>query len=281
VIKELDASLETLLTSEAATGSELAAATISFSVPDEDWRGAGTGLDLDIYLYQISENRDLRSNERRYRPQVGGGVDVDPFPTRVECCYLITAWNKADDTGGEDRELQEHRLLSQVLYALLRNPTMPITYMTAPLVAAQELTLPVITAQLDGAGTTADFWTGLGTYLRPSVTCKVTLALELGRSFRAAEVTLVHTRVNGEMKALLAGRVWDSGTPRSPVAGAWVRVVETGELAVTDVGGEFLLEHIAAGTYTLVVRAPGFQEGGGGVNVPAPDGQYDVTLAPL
>jgi hypothetical protein len=61
-----------------------------------------------------------------------------------------------------------------------------------------------------------------------------------------------------------------------------VRVVETGQTVVTDDSGCFVLAHLPGGPVTLAVRAVGFQEGTPTqVQVPRPDGVYDLTLTPL
>ena len=41
---------------------------------------------------------------------------------RVDCSYLITAWSSESSTS---RALDEHRLLSEVMRALLRHPALP------------------------------------------------------------------------------------------------------------------------------------------------------------
>lgn len=279
MIRDLDQSLAAMLAGEAATGSELAGARLSFAVPDQRWRGQGTGLELDVYLYRVQENRDLRSNERRRRVQ-GGVVVEERAPARVECSYLLTAWNKAQPVSGVEQEGPEHRLLSQALDVLLRNPEVPRRYLTGRLAAGAEP--PLVSARADGVGASADFWTGLGSYLRPSVTCQVTLAFTAPEAAGGPPVTTVRTTVGeGEARFAIGGTVRDSRPPAAGIPGAWVRIAETGTTVVTDGDGRFRLARLTAGTYTLAVRAVGFREGGGGVAVPSPAGIYDVTLAPL
>ena len=77
----------------------------------------------------------------------------------------------------------------------------------------------------------------------------------------------------------IGGTVRDSN--KHALASAWVRVTETGQTYVTDEEGQFLISQIVAGNYILTVRAVGFQEGGRSIQVPQPDGLYDVSLTPL
>lgn len=279
MIHDLDVSLRAFLQGEAPAGSELASAEITFAVPDKAWRGSGAGLDLDVYLFRVTENRELRSNERRLRYGPGGSVATEPAPARVECSYLITAWNKAADTSVE-RELQEHRLLGQVMYVLLRNPTIPDAYRQG-LIAGQEIPPPMVSAQPgDEAAGAPEFWSALETHVRPSILCRVTLAMDLARSFEGAFARTIQVGVGADELFTIGGIVF-TGTPLEPVAGAWIRVDETGRVYASDRAGKFRIERLARGSYTLTVRAVGFQEAVGTIDVPQLDGGYDVTLVPL
>lgn len=278
MIQDLDISLEALLTGEAPTGSELAGATISFAVPDKDWRAVGTGLELNIYLYRIAENRELRSNERRRVHNPDGSMTLVDFPVRVECTYLITAWNKGAEIPGVEKEKQEHRLLSQVLMVLFRNPTLPRTYLTG-LIASPELDVPMISAQAGDDGASPDFWSGLETYVRPSIHCRVTLELPLGLDVTGMPVTTINTRVGEEQVFVIAGTVRNDSVPaKPPVADAWVRLDPSGRIFTTDLQGRFVIEGVPAGNHNLTVRAVGFQQGTRAITVP--DGPYDLSLVP-
>lgn len=284
MIKDLSNSLKAFLKREAATGSELAAATISLGAPNADWRGQGGGLVLDVYLYQVTENRELRTNERRLRPNLDGTTTTEQAPARVECAYVISAWNFATAGTGttSEPEEQEHRLLSQALAVLLRNPTVPRSYLVG--LAAQVLDLPVVTAEPGtGIGTSGEYWGSFETYLRPTIDCRVTLALDLKRDLTGRTVTTVGVRhAPDEARYLIGGVVRAATAAAPPVPGAWVRIVETGRTVVTDELGRFVAGHVPGGAITLVARAVGYQQGQPiSTQVPQPDGGYDLTLTPL
>jgi hypothetical protein len=65
---------------------------VRFQPPDDDWRTAVTNLQvngqpanaLNVYLVDLRENRELRSNERR-RSVTNGIVSDEPAPTRIDC----------------------------------------------------------------------------------------------------------------------------------------------------------------------------------------------------
>lgn len=278
MIQDLDTSLENLLTGEAIPGTELAGANISFAVPDKDWRAVGSGLELDAYLYRIAENRELRSNERRRVQHADGTVTVVDFPVRVECTYLITAWNKGAEIPGVEKEKQEHRLLSQVLMVLFRNPVLPRPYLTG-LIANPELDLPMISAQAGDDGASPDFWSGLETYVRPSIHCRVTLEMPLALDVTAVQVTTLRGQLGGEELFIIGGTIRDGSLPHQPpIADAWVRLDPGGRVFTTDREGRFVIERVPAGNHNLTVRAVGFQQGIRAITVP--DGPYDVFLVP-
>lgn len=278
MIQDLDVSLESLLTNEAPPGSELAGATISFAVPDKDWRSVGTGLELNVYLYRIAENRELRSTERRRMNNPDGSLTIIDFPVRIECTYLITAWSKGAEIPGVEKELQEHRLLSQVLFVLFRNPTLPRPYLTG-IIANPELDVPMISAQAGDDGASPDFWSGLETYVRPSIHCRITLEMPLGLDVSGMPVTTVNPRVGGEELFIIGGTVRDRNVPsRPPIADAWVRLDPGNRITTTDRQGRFVFDRVAAGNHNLTVRAVGFQQGT--LAIAVPDGPYDLQLVP-
>jgi hypothetical protein len=298
VIANLNASLKAFLQGEATPGSELAGSTISFSAPTKDWRAAAAGLLLDVYLYQVVENRELRSNERRFVRATDGSITREPFPARIECTYLITAWNKEQPPAGgglaAEPEHKEHRLLSQVLYVLMRNATLPRGYWV-PGLSSQLLDLPMISAHPDTATAgMPDFWTGLETYLRPAINCRITLSLDLKLSVIGPMVTTTVVgvgvavppdridRMTSDELYLVGGIVRSTGPNTPAIAAAWVRIDQTGQFTTTDADGRFVLEHLAPGAYSLTVGAAGFQAGGGPVSVPQlPSGSFDVSLVPI
>lgn len=278
MIRDLDDSVKAMLTGEAATGSELKSVPISFAVPDTTWRGQTNTLALNAYLYEIGQNRELRSNERRMRVQNGNAM-VEPYPARVQCTYLITAWNLATAVSGVEQVLQEHRLLSQVLAVVLRNPVIPRKYLKG-LLAGQEMDVPLVSTEEGGPAISSDFWTGLDTPVRPALACRVTIALKATKEVSGPMMTSARVAANGDERIVIGGTVFDENSSDA-LAGAWVRLDETGAEAITDGGGRFRFDGLAPGAYTLTARAPGYKDGGGPVTVPAPSGLYDLKLDPL
>src|SRR5690606_29327792 len=103
----------------ALLAQELAAAyknfsqdNVSFVTPDAEFRNqGGTSVSLNLFLYDVRENWELRSNEVQIAQQNGTFTGQRP-PARVDCSYLITAWSPEKGPSGI---AAEHRLLGQVM----------------------------------------------------------------------------------------------------------------------------------------------------------------------
>jgi hypothetical protein len=281
MIRDLSLALRAIL-AQPGLPRELAEAQIVFDRPTEPFAPSPTAVDL--FLYDIRENVDLRSNEPIVE-RFNGQARIHRPPLRVACSYLVTAW----PTGDEETALQEHRLLSQVLAVLSRYPTIPQKFLNGKLVG-QEPPLPMMTAQTSGLQNPAEFWTAIGNKLRASLTVTVTIAIPVLQPEDAAIV--ISREVALEQRDLpltretffhIGGRVTDAAG--APVAGATVTLVESGlpaiqrGLTTTDAHGRYRFGGLSAGPYHIRVQsAAGVAEVD--VTVPAPaDSNYDVQLA--
>jgi hypothetical protein len=175
MIRDLDATLEQLLTTAAPEGSELAGADISFELPDADWRASVDTLTVNCYLYDIRENLQLRTNQPLLQRSPDGTAAARRMPpARIDCAYCITAWSPATT----ESVLEEHRLLSQVLRVLLQNRTIPAEVLQGSLVG-QIPPYPTVIASPDGVKNQPEFWGALDQQLKPSLNYVVTLAMML------------------------------------------------------------------------------------------------------
>jgi Pvc16 N-terminal domain/Carboxypeptidase regulatory-like domain len=263
---------------------ELAAAQIVFDRPAGTFSPGQTAIDL--FLYDIRENMELRSNEPRYE-RLNGQTRIHRPPMRVACSYLVTAW----PVGGTDLEMQEHRLLSQVMQVLSRYPKIPAPFLRGKLVG-QEPPLPMMTAQTDGLREPAEFWTAIGNKLRPSLTVTATIGMEVFPPEAPPPFTVTtavirlgkRTGPDEEVISLptqltsfwIGGRVTDAGN--APVADAFVTLVGTGLAARTGADGNYTLGSILAGAYTLRAQS-GATTTDVNITIPASAGSnYNVQL---
>ena len=282
MIQDLSETLRAILDDPSLSGPfpELAAAQVVFDRPSEQFQPAQSTLDL--FLYDVRENRALRSNEPLVERR-GGEALIRRPPLRVACTYLLTAWA----VGGAEPVLQEQRLLSQALQVLSRYPTIPQGFLRGSLVG-QEPPLPLVKAQPDGLKEPSEFWTAIGNKLRPSLTLTATIALDVFPEETAPlaasrELRIGESDAGGGLKEAgredyftIGGRVTDAAG--AGIAGASVVVVERGLAARTDAAGRYALGTLPAGTYTLRARA-GSQDRSITVTVPAESGaSYNVQL---
>lgn len=91
MINDLDKTLEELLKQELP--QELVSqVTISFATPDDQFPPSSVSLPaIDLFLYDLRENLELRSNEWIVERHSNGMAFKKRPPVRVECSYLITA----------------------------------------------------------------------------------------------------------------------------------------------------------------------------------------------
>lgn len=275
MIHEVTESLETFL-KQPGLDPPLRDAAIRFDRPTDPYSLDQTTVNL--YLFEVRENVELRSNEPVTR-RVNGQTLVEPPPYRVSCVYLVTAW----PVDGADLDKQEHRLLAQVLQMFAGTPTIPADFLTANL-KLQEPPLPLVVLQPDGVRNPAEFWAAIGNRIKPSLLVSVTVSLAV---FPIADYPTVITsemRLENHPSGVpldppffrIGGVITDAGS--NPVDNAAVRVVERSRSTLTDKDGKFTLSAIPAGAFTLRVTA-GAITTDKAITVPAPlNNNYDVQL---
>jgi len=282
MIDDLSRTLESLLDDPAlgAEFPELFAANVVFERPDDTFTPQAPAS-LDLFLYDIRENLELRNNEPVVE-RVGGQVVIHKPPRRIDCSYLVTAW----PTGGPPPlTFPEQRLLGQALQVLGRHPTIPAAFLQGSLVG-QEPSLPMMAPQIDGLKSPADFWTAMGNELRASFTVTVTISLALSPDVTGPAVSTVENRLDLGASAVagheyrIGGRVLEMGTG-NPIGGAEVLLVPTGQTATTNPLGQFTFGMLSSGNYTLEVTHSGFADASKAIVVPgaSPTG-YDVEMSP-
>ena len=162
---------------------------ISFATPDDQFPPQSVTLPaIDLFLYDIRENLELRSNEvvidRR-----GDGTATRTRPSlRVDLSYLITAWPSASvPNPAED----EHRLLGEAMRVLLRYRTIPEEVLQGEL-QGQMPALPVSSLQPGRLQSMGEFWQAVGGKPKAALNYQVTLSVAVAAP---EEVRLVTDKV--------------------------------------------------------------------------------------
>ena len=184
MLQDLDATLKAMLQHELPRplNDQIA---ISFDTPDDQFPPpAVTPPAIDLFLYDVRENRDLRSNDWSVQRESDGTARRSMPLVRVDCSYLITAW---PSTSTPNRSADEHRLLSEVMQVLLRFPTLPEYYQQG-ILTIQELPLPTAVLQPGHLQSLGEFWQALGGKPKAALNYTVTIAVP---PFASVDVPLV------------------------------------------------------------------------------------------
>lgn len=276
---------------------------VRFQPPDEDWRtyvstltvGGLPANALNIYLFDLRENRRLRSNARE-RLVDNGIASEQAAPNRVDCHYVISAWSPASLTPATEPTLDEHALLYEALAVLMQHAPLNASRIYLPaspeLAAVPELIraadLPTDIAPAEGFGKLSEFWGGMDADARwkPVIYLVVTLPvlllpeivgpLVITKQIRLEAIDLPGTQ---QIWFQIAGTVRDGNTA-DPIPGADVSLVELVLESVTDENGRFTLTMIPAGAYTLRATLGATTVDQAVVVPTAVANGYDVTFVP-
>jgi hypothetical protein len=190
MIDALDATLRELLREELPSSIRDQVA-ITFAPPTDQFIPAqNTPLPaIDLFLYDIRENMDLRSNDFVDQRSSSGAVKRRLPLVRVDCSYLITAWPR---TTAVDSAEDEHRLLSATMLALLRHRTLPSVLLQGML-RSQELPLPAATLQPGRLQSLGEFWQALGGKPKAALNYTVTVAVQPADEYQVPLTTVGRT----------------------------------------------------------------------------------------
>ena len=267
---------------------QLGEAEIEFARPVKDFKPKPPQT-ICLFLYDIKENRELRVNQP-VRVNHNGHPSIERPPLRVDCSYLVTAWpaeatiaevNSMDQETAGDMDLLEQLLLSQVLQVFARYPVIPLDMLQGKLAnPEQEYLPPMITARAEGLNNISEFWTAIGSNLRPSLNVRVTISMQVAApSVEAKPVTERILRDDNPARLDIAGHVKDD--KGAPVAGVRVAIEELGLSTISAQDGAFSFSQIPIGEYSLRVNwrtGEGVKSKSAEINVPAAAGAYDVEL---
>lgn len=179
MLDDLDRTLRALLGVELP---DLPPDHVYFEAPGADF--TPTVPAVDLFLYDVRENRELRDNDWQLDRTGNGQVSKQRAPRRVDCSYLVTAW--AGDSASE------HLLLGRVLTGLLRNPVIAGDVPQGTL-AGQHLPVTILEPSLlSGIG---EFWQAMGNKPRAAMNLTVTVAVSTSSPVTTPEVRTPVIRV--------------------------------------------------------------------------------------
>jgi hypothetical protein len=188
MIDDLDKTIAALLRhpSHGLPSSLAEQVQISFATPDDQFPPQSVTLPaVDLFLYDVRENLDLRSNEVFVERRSDGTATTTRAPVRVDFSYLVTAWSSE---SVPDRAQDEHRLLGEVMLTLLRHRHLPIDVLQGVL-ATQEPPLPASALQPGRLQSLGEFWQALGGKPKAALNYSITVSVDLSVPQEARLVT--------------------------------------------------------------------------------------------
>jgi hypothetical protein len=174
MIDDLDRTLEELLKRDLPQ-TLVEQVAISFDTPDDQFPPTSVTLPaIDIFLYDVRENLELRSNEWIVARNGDGATTKQRPPVRVDCSYLVTAWaSESSTTPAPD----EHHLLGEVMKVLLRHSTLPAAILQGGLLG-QQPPLPAAVLQPGRLQSLGEFWQALGGKPKAALNYTVTIGVQ-------------------------------------------------------------------------------------------------------
>lgn len=271
MLAELDEAIRRLLLQHGDL--DPAEVDIRFEIPDREWAATISKPTINLYLYDIHENRQLRGTEWQTQRDGVNAAHIRRNPWRIDVAYLITAWTKAVE--------DEHRLLWHVLATLFRFPSIPGDLLNGAL-GEFEGDIPTSIGQPESTlRSPGEFWSALDNKLKPSLNYIVTLPLDTQYTRLAPLVFGARYGVEPMPSHPLPGTADISGVVRGAdgrgLGAARVFFTGTNQKVTTDREGRYSFRGVPHGVHAVAVGILGERPQEFTLTVPA-DG-YDLTLA--
>jgi hypothetical protein len=271
MIGELDETLKQILIKKGKL--EPAEIDVKFDTPDREWSASLSKPTVNLYLYDMRENHELRATDWTVEKSGNGMATKRKNAKRINLSYLVTVWTK----NIED----QHRLLWRVMLTLFQYPTIPQELLTGQL-AEQKYLVITSTAQPDGLfNSPADFWAALDNEIKPSFNYVATVPMDLDI---ASTSTIVSTRTfslkspdtAAEQMIGITGILHLKGKPEKVIAEAIIVAQEANMTARTNELGQYAFQRIPAGKHTIRIILPDKQTRELTINVPS--ASYDLAV---
>jgi hypothetical protein len=268
----LDETIRTLLDSKWGAGPP-AKPEFFFTVPNEKWQADvttnGAKMRLNIYMYEMRENRDWRRAplDPTPLPLPDRRVVFSRPPVYLDCHFLISAWSPAEDSTLLNPIEDEHATLARALRILYQNPEVVPSVLgvngAGPVFDDGAVVLTV--APPETPRVLNDFWSTMKLPWRPAIQLVAMAPLDLvtdsAPSTRVITLIKKHAFVGsppGEEWIQIGGWVVDGNNADKPVPGATIRHVDTSRVVTADDEGRWVMTGLQAGNHTFVGSAAGF-----------------------
>lgn len=169
--KTLKALLELQLPSDLLSGNTNLTERITFDSPTTEY---GKRPSVNLFLYDVRENLDLRNTVGSFDRQNGLTAIKKRPPARVDCSYMITAWGPAGSSLQD--LLEEHKILGEVMKVLLRFPSLPAEVLQGSLVG-QDPPVRLLSLRPGHFQNPGDFWQAMGGNPKAALNYTITISV--------------------------------------------------------------------------------------------------------
>ncbi|MDQ6603214.1 MAG: Pvc16 family protein [Chloroflexota bacterium] len=245
---------------------------IRFEAPRREWVDRLMRPAINLYLFDVQENVNQRSNAMESRVVNGRSVRQMP-PRQIDLRYMVSALTS--------EITDEHLLLWRTLSVLMKYRELPDEILPEALRGVSP-TIKTQVAQPDEAIHMTQIWGGLNADVRPALCYVVTAPLDLDISLEAPLVltrTFRYTRLPDaaatDADTQIGGTVRDRAG--EPVAGVTIRAQGSAAAdSISDGQGQFTIRHAVPGPITLDIAGPdGTRQS---VTLDVPSDAYDIII---
>ncbi|MFK7805048.1 MAG: Pvc16 family protein, partial [Anaerolineae bacterium] len=221
---------------------------IEFDQPKREWSARLSRPTVNLYLYDIRENAQLRNFQPQYAANGITSAARKRPPIRVDCQYIVTAW--ATDI------VDEHRLMARAMQVFYRLGQIPPERLAGRL-NQQPYALSTQVGSHDKLTNPAEVWSAMDNEVRPSLSLMVTLAMDPWEE--SIEPLVQQIRINTYQAEQITGEESDKtelgrgafnvessnigglvrDTNGNPVPYAKVALKDTGFMTQTNAEGQF------------------------------------------
>lgn len=287
----VDTLIQTILDTGWTTTPPPAKPGFYFTIPDGDWKTkvfAGVGVRLNIYLYEIRENRSFRRAEWDPITLPDRTIVWSEPPVYLDCHYLISAWSATEDGEMTSPVLDEHQTLAEAMRVLLRNPdVVPGALGIGGGVVFANAHVYLTVAPPEPPRVLNDFWSTMQLPWRPAIMLVVTAPLDLLLDSAPSPVvtTLIQRYAligsSGLEQRMDIGGFVVKAADGTPIPGATVLWVDENQTVTADSLGRYIFAGLLPGVHSFTASAPGMTPVNRNINVPTdPPATHIFQLSP-
>jgi hypothetical protein len=241
----------------------------SFAIPDDSFRTKVANLTLNIYLAEARENKDFHRAEFDTITLPDRTSVLSRPPSWFDVHYLISAWSPVQPNDIASGVADEHAALGGALRVLLRNPDVVPGGLGVPGGGDvfQNAHIYLTVAAPETPRVVHDFWNTMQLPWRPAISLIATAPVDplFDTPPSPPMITFVqrYGLIGGAVAPTFEELIQIGGwvlrlADDSPIPGATVTRVATGEQATSDSQGRFTFTGLPPGTHKIRAAAAGF-----------------------